>query len=193
MLLRLAEVSDSDSILNIYKPYILNTSVTFEYTVPSSENFRKRVESILSQYPYLVCEDDGNIVAYCYAARFKERAAFGWDCELSIYMKDEYKGRGIGKALYGAVIDICELMNLRNIYGLVVYPNEASEKLHERFGFQLEGVLKKTGYKFGEWLDVLLLVLHLGNDKEVTDIKYINEIEKSEIREILSRYQKNIR
>ncbi|MCC8097851.1 MAG: N-acetyltransferase family protein, partial [Eubacterium sp.] len=152
MIIRKARVEDSDSILEIYAPYILNTTITFEYTVPSSADFRRRVEKIISEYPYFVCEEGGEALGYCYGSRYMERAAFGWDMELSVYLKDKSKGRGIGKALYGAVIDTAELMNIKNLYGLIASPNPRSEKLHADLGFRLEAVMKKTGWKFCRWI-----------------------------------------
>ncbi len=192
MKLRMAKLTDSAEILDIYKPYILSTTVTFEYDVPTVADFTERVKNISSKYPYVVCEDDGRLLGYCYGTRFMQRAAFGLDAELSVYLKESARGRGIGTALYGAVIEILEEMNIRNMYGLIAYPNEASVKLHEEYGFNMAGVLKKTGYKFGRWIDLMYFERHIGDDKNVSGLKYIDEIDGKTIAHILTKYSKNL-
>lgn len=191
MRLRLAEPSDAENILEIYKPYILNTRITFEYDVPSAEDFRKRVEKICEKYPYILCERDGRLSGYCYASRFMERAAFGWDAELSVYLREEERGKGIGRVLYCAVIEILGLMNIRNIYGLIAYPNDASERLHRELGFKLQGVLEKTGYKLGEWTDLMYFCLRLdGDDKK--EVVPICDIDSEKIGRLLAEYEKKL-
>lgn len=192
MKLRLAQLNDTEKILEIYKPYILHTTVTFEYDVPSEEAFRERVNNIMEKYPYVVCEEKEEIVGYCYGARFKERAAFGYDAELSVYLKEDARNRGIGSALYGAVIEILELMNIRNIYGLVAYPNEVSVRLHKAFGFSLAGRLVKTGYKFGRWIDLMCFERHSGDDERVGDVVYINALDSRKVENILKKYSSDI-
>lgn len=188
MIIRKARAEDSDRILEIYAPYILNTTITFEYNVPSSADFRRRVEKIMSEYPYYVCEEEGEVLGYCYGSRYMERAAFGWDMELSVYLKDKAKGRGIGKALYGAVIDTAELMNVKNLYGLIAVPNPRSEGLHRDLGFRLETVMKKTGWKFGRWIDLLYLKKVLNPSAEPQLVKNVNDLDPAEIEKILNKY-----
>ena len=104
--IRLARLEDARALLSIYAPYVTGTSVTFEYEAPSLEEFTGRVKSILADYPYLVCERGGEIVGYAYAHRYKERAAYQWDAELSVYLNEMHHGRGVGRALYGALIEM---------------------------------------------------------------------------------------
>lgn len=151
---RLVQYHDVPAILHIYEPYVLETSITFEFTPPSLEEFLSRVRTISAEYPYLVCLDKGRIVGYAYAHRHMERAAYQWNAELSIYLEQGYHGRGIGRKLYSALIEILRLQNIRNVYGCVTSPNEKSERLHEALGFTKLGVFHNAGYKCGKWHDV---------------------------------------
>jgi phosphinothricin acetyltransferase len=151
---RLVQESDAEEILRIYEPYIKDTAITFEYEIPSIDEFRRRIAKISSVYPYIVCISDSKIVGYAYAGRQRERAAYQWNAELSVYVDQDFLRRGVGKALYRALIGVLQMQNIRSIYGCVTLPNENSEKLHEYFGFKKLGVYHSTGYKCGAWHDV---------------------------------------
>jgi phosphinothricin acetyltransferase len=153
--IRHAKTEDAQALLTIYAPYVTDTPVTFEYEVPSLGEFTGRIQSVSADYPYLVCERDGTPIGYAYAHRYKERAAYQWDAELSVYLSGESRGRGLGKAFYAALIEILRLQNIKNVYGCVLCPNESSERLHESFGFARVGVFHSTGYKCGAWRDVV--------------------------------------
>ncbi len=156
IIFRMVTEDDAESLLKIYSPYVKNTSITFEYEVPSLEDFRRRISDISRKYPYIVCEYDGNIIGYAYAHKFHERAAYQWNVELSVYIKEKFTGYGLGRSLYKVIIDILKLQNVRNIYSYVTSPNVSSEKLHEYFNFRKIGCFTNTGYKFGRWIDVTL-------------------------------------
>ncbi|MEA4932092.1 MAG: N-acetyltransferase family protein [Lawsonibacter sp.] len=153
MKLRLATPADSQALLNIYSQYI-NTSITFEYELPTREEFARRISSTLELYPYLVLEDHGRPVGYAYAHQLRERIAYQWSAELSIYLDADAAGRGTGKRLYTALMDLIRLQGVRTVYGVVTHPNSASERLHRSLGFVLRGIHRNTGYKNGAWLDV---------------------------------------
>lgn len=157
MKIRDAVLSDSDEILRIYEPYILNTPVTFEYEVPTAEDFKNRMLGITEKYPYLVAEDENGIAGYAYAHDFKERRGFGWDAELSVYLKIGMEKRGIGTALYKELIPRLKKMGVVNVYANIAYPNPGSIALHEKFGLKVEGILKNTAYKLGEWHDLVIM------------------------------------
>lgn len=154
MSIRFATADDAASLLAIYAQYI-DTAITFECTLPSEEEFAHRILEISSEYPYLVSEEDGRIVGYAYAHRLKEREAYQWDAELSVYLDRSFTSKGLGKRLYGLVIDILKLQGIKTVYGVVVVPNEKSERLHESLGFSRIGVYHNTGYKCGKWHDVV--------------------------------------
>lgn len=154
MKLRLALESDIQAILRIYAHYI-DTPITFEYELPTLQEFMNRWERISNQYPYIVCEEAGEVIAYAYASRQRERAAYQWNVELSIYVAPAYTARGIGKQLMSALLELLKLQKIRNVYGCITLPNDASVRLHESFGFQRIGIYHNTGFKCGAWYDVV--------------------------------------
>lgn len=163
MRIRRIQEEDIEAVLRIYEPYILETVVTFEYTVPTLKEFRKRVEKVTEKYPWYVCEQDGEIVGYAYASDFRTRTAFAWDCELSIYLKQGTEGQGFGTALYQTLLQRLTELGYVSVYGVICTPNESSEFLHKKFGFEEEGKLRRIGYKMGKWLDLSYQVKHLRN------------------------------
>lgn len=155
--MRLANVSDSKAILEIYAPYITDTAVSFETTVPSVDVFSLRIGEIAATYPFLVCEADGRIVGYAYASKHRERAAYLYDVDLSIYVLPEYHGTGIASNLYGCLFDLLGELGYKNAYAACTEPNTQSMGFHSKFGFTIIGTHRKTGYKFGQWYDVTWL------------------------------------
>lgn len=180
--IRFAKMEDVPRILEIYAPYVKDSVLTFEYEVPSCEDFEKRMQNIQSEYPFLVCEIDGIIVGYAYAHRHMERAAYQWNVELSVYVCEDNKKRSIGKALYTALLDILKLQNVRNAYSCITIPNPASIALHTSFGFHEIGIFRKTGYKFHKWQDVIWLgkVIH----EDVGEPEPICSIDKVDYKEL---------
>jgi phosphinothricin acetyltransferase len=157
LVIRMAVEGDAKAIVDIYRPYILNTAITFEYEEISVEDFIKRMKIVQEQFPWLVCEVDGEVVGYAYCAKFKERAAFAWDCECSVYIKESAHRMGIATALYTKLIELVKRQGYYNIYSLITYPHESSVALHKKFGFREVGIYKKTGYKMGQWWDLIVL------------------------------------
>lgn len=154
MKLRFATEEDVPALLAIYAHY-MPTGVTFEYALPSREEFAQRLAFISQTYPYLVLEDQGTVLGYAYAHRIAERAAYAWGAELSIYLHPSAVGRGLGKRLYQVLMELLQLQGVRTVYGLVASPNPASEGLHKSLGFELSGVQRNAGYKNGRWIDLL--------------------------------------
>ena len=163
MTLRIATVADTDAILAIYAPYITGSTATFETEIPSREIFRQRVEEILTTYPYLIAEEDGETVGYAYAHRESERAAYDWNVELSVYVRQERHGAGIGRRLYTALLTLLTLQGVQNAYVRIALPNPASEALHARMGFRRLAEHRDTGYKMGEWHTILYMERVLGD------------------------------
>lgn len=152
--LRLASSADSKAILDIYAPYIQNTSFTFETEVPSVEEFAERIRTYLITWPWLVCEIDGKIAGYAYATKYRERTAYQWCVESSIYLHDDFQKAGIGKALYSALFEILKRQGFNNVYAVINLPNEKSVAFHERCGFEYFATYEKVGYKLGKWKNV---------------------------------------
>ena len=153
--IRLARQADVDDLLAIYAPY-LSTTVTFEYVLPSREEFSRRIADVQARFPYLVLEEDGQPVGYAYAHPLGQRAAYQWSGELSIYLSPAAAGKGGGQPLYLALMELLRLQGMRTVYGVVTHPNPASEAFHAAMGFRLLGTQHNSGYKNGRWLDVAL-------------------------------------
>ena len=152
--IRLATVNDAAGILAIYAPYISNTSFTFETEVPSEKDFQKRIADYLINWPWLVCELDGVIAGYAYGAKYRERTAYQWCVESSIYIHDDFQKKNIGKALYEALIEILKHQGYRNVYAVINLPNDRSVSFHESCGFTYFATYEKVGYKLGKWKNV---------------------------------------
>ena len=151
---RLATPNDAAGILEIYAPYIANTSFTFETAVPPLIDFQKRISDYLINWPWLVCEIDGVIAGYAYGAKYRERVAYQWCVESSIYIHDDFLNHKIGKALYEALIEILKKQGYRNVYAVINLPNDRSVKFHESCGFSYFATYEKVGYKLGKWKNV---------------------------------------
>lgn len=185
MLIRFATVNDSREILKIYKQYI-DTPITFEYVLPTEEDFKERVKSIISQYPYLVYEEGGKIIGYAYASRYKERSAYQWGAELSIYIDSNFTSKGIGKILCLKLIELLKLQEVRTVYGCVTLPNEKSEKLQISLGFKKVGIYHNAGYKCDKWRDVAWFEKVIATcDKNPKDFISISKIQEDKILKIL--------
>ncbi len=161
MRLRLATPSDSETIREIYRPYVENTAITFETEVPTKEAFYQRVCSITDFFPYLLAEEGGEVIGYAYGHFCFERVAYRYNAELSVYVKHGYEHSGVGSALYAAIITLLRAQGFHTLYGIVTMPNDASEALHRRFGFREAARYIKQGYKLGEWRDVVWFELRL--------------------------------
>lgn len=185
---RLATEMDAAAILAVYAPYILETVITFEYDVPPVEEFAGRIRTIIKEYPYLVCELDGKVAAYAYGHRHMERAAYQWNAELSVYVDRDQVHRGMGKALYAAVMEILKLQNIQTVYGIVTSPNENSERLHDSMGFTHRALFPQMGYKFGKWLDVAWFEKNLGDHgHSMEPFLGINSVDEGQVRSILEQ------
>jgi phosphinothricin acetyltransferase len=175
--IRFADIKDAKDILDIYKPYINDTAITFEYDVPTLEEFERRITETRKTYPYLVFEENGNILGYAYAGAARERAAYQWTCELSIYIRYDMHGRGIGGKLYTKLFEYLKLQNIKIMYAVITTPNPQSVKFHEHFGFETIAVFRKCGYKLGEWRDVTWMELVVGGfESEPEPLLAINDI-----------------
>lgn len=169
VLIRTATVGDAEELLNIYAPYVKKTAISFEYEPPSVEEFRARMEHTLRGYPYLVAERDGALLGYAYTGAFAARAAYGWAAETTVYLREDSRGLGLGKQLYGALERISRAQNLLNLNACIACPEVEDEHLtansvrfHEHMGYRLVGKFHKCGYKFGTWYDMVWMEKILG-------------------------------
>lgn len=151
--IRLAQIDDASQLQAIYAPYC-DTPISFEAEPPTIDEFRGRIEKIIEQYPWLVLQSSGEILGYAYAARHRERAAYRWSVDATVYVKPGQHRRGVGRALYASLFAILPLQGYLNAYAGVTLPNPASVGLHLAMGFQPVGVYRQVGFKMGRWHDV---------------------------------------
>ena len=154
-MLRDAVLRDVRDMLEIYRPYILETAYTFEYDVPSLEEFEARVRKITGAFPWLVWEESGEILGYAYGSRAFERAAYQWDADLSIYLRRDCRGRGVGRQLYTELERRLQAQGYYVLYGLVTSANTGSCAFHEAMGYRAAMRLPSCGFKFGQWYDII--------------------------------------
>lgn len=155
MNIRIATAEDAKELLSIYKYYVENTTITFEYDTPTIEEFKNRIKNTLVNYPYIVAEKDNKIYGYTYTSAFKERRAYNWAVETSIYVDVDSSKQGIGRLLYNELERYLKLQNIINVNACITYPNEKSESFHEKFGYKTVAHFTKCGYKFGQWNDMI--------------------------------------
>lgn len=160
-LIRDALPGDIPEILAIYSEYILHSNFTFEYEVPTLEKFTERFLNITAWYPWIVCEIDGKVRGYAYGSRAFERIAYQWDADVTIYIDKDFHGRGIAKRLYQVLHGILKEQGYYNLYAVITAVNLPSVAFHRSAGYSDIGLFHKTGYKMGEWLDVLWMEKHL--------------------------------
>ena len=159
--IRVAEPQDATALRAIYKPYVEKTVITFEYAVPTVEEFSERISKTLQRYPYLVAEYKGAILGYAYTGPFVGRAAYDWGVETSIYLDENNKKMGLGKRLYAALEKISQAQHILNMNACIGYPQVEDEYLtknsvefHAHLGFRMVGIFHQCGYKFKRWYDM---------------------------------------
>ena len=162
-MIRFATEADLPAILDIYGPYILNTAISFEYTVPTLEEFTQRFLGITAQFPWLVWEEAGEILGYAYGSLPFTRAAYQWCASSSIYLRPDAQGRGIGKKLYDALEQILQRQGYRLLYAVITTANEASVAFHRAVGFREVATMPDCGYKFGRWYGTVWMEKQLHN------------------------------
>ena len=154
-MLRIATEGDVGEILDIYAPYILTTTITFEYTVPSREEFGDRFRRITARFPWLVYEEAGEILGYAYASAPFTRAAYGWCAEPTVYLRPEARGRGIAASLYTVLEEILFRQGYQALYALVCGENIQSRRFHEKQGYHITAEFPGIGFKMGRWLSLI--------------------------------------
>ena len=151
---RVATPGDAEQVRSIYGPVVRDTAISFETEVPTAERLAERIETTLRTLPWFVHEQDGEIMGYAYATQLRERAAYRWSVEVSVYVRPHARTSGVGRGLGNAVLDALTEQGYVNAFGIVALPNPGSVRLMESLGFFQVGVLRKAGYKLGAWHDV---------------------------------------
>ena len=172
LMIRFAKMEDAEELLALYTPYVTDTVITFEYEVPSLEEFKDRMRQTMRKYPYLVAEQNGEILGYSCAGAFKGRAAYDWAVETSIYVKHDKKGQKIGRALYDALEVQLRRQNIVNVNACIASPavedaylTRDSILFHEKLGYQMVGEFHQCGYKFDTWYNMVWMEKMIGEHK----------------------------
>ena len=151
---RCAERRDAEGILAIYGPIVRETAISFEVEPPTQEQMRERIESTLQRFPWLVCDSERGVEGYAYASRHRERAAYQWSADVSVYVAQDARRRGFARRLYKSLLGMLQDLGYYSALAGIALPNPASVSLHEAMGFQPIGVYRNIGYKLGAWHDV---------------------------------------
>lgn len=166
-------IEDAEELLQIYAPYVKETAISFEYEVPSVEEFVDRISLISSRYPYIKVVEDGKILGYAYSGSFKGRKAYDWSVETTIYVRQDCKRQGVGRKLYETLETSLKSMGVLNMNACIASPatldahlTDDSYHFHRRMGFTLVGRFHKSGYKFGTWYDMIWMEKMIGAHKE---------------------------
>lgn len=185
--LRAAAPEDAKSLLAIYAPYVINTAVSFEYEVPDVYEFIRRIKNTLTMYPYIVAVAGERIAGYAYASRFKEREAYSWSVETSVYVDQAVKGRGIGRQLYAKLEEILKYQGVLNMNACIAYPaakdehlTDGSFRFHQRMGFKLTGRFSQCACKFGTWYDMVWMEKLIGeHNKQPQSVMPFSQVRQS--------------
>lgn len=186
MKIRFATPDDAAQLLNIYAYYVENTAITFEWDVPSVEEFAQRIEKTKTFYPYIVAEDNGVIKGYAYASRFRVRKAYDWSVESSIYVHKDCRHQNVGSVLLAELERLLSLQGILNVNASITTsctPNDehitdASRRFHEKHGYRFVGEFQKSGFKFNRWYNMMWMEKIIGQHTECQPtIKNINDID----------------
>lgn len=170
-IIRIATVDDAQAMLELYRPYVLETAITFETHVPSLDDFTERVRRTLLRYPWIVAEDgQGDIVGYAYAGTFKNRSAYDWSVETSIYLRRDMRGHGLGRKLYEELECLLGKMGIKNLNACIAYTEReddpyltnGSVRFHGRMGYTMVGIFHDCGFKLGRWYSMVWMEKMLG-------------------------------
>jgi phosphinothricin acetyltransferase len=160
-IIRFATEQDAEQVLEIYAPFCEYSPVSFEVQPPTYDEMQQRIAKVLQKLPWLVCERDGEVLGYVYATPHRDRTAYQWAVDVSVYIHEAVRRSGVGRALYTSLFKILVLQGYYSAYAGVTLPNTASERLHKVMGFQFIGIYQGVGYKCGAWHDVVWYELSL--------------------------------
>lgn len=154
MVVRPATSVDAEAVAEIYAPYVRDTAISFETVAPDGGEMRRRIETTMEQFPWLVGDVDGRVVGYAYASAHRTREAYQWSADVSVYLDARWHGRGLGRTLYTDLFGRLVRQGYVNAYAGITLPNAKSVGLHEALGFTPVGTYRTVGFKLGAWRDV---------------------------------------
>jgi phosphinothricin acetyltransferase len=177
MRIRLATTDDAAAIATIYAPFVTDSVISFEVEAPDAAEMAARIDHKLPRFPWLVAEEGGAVIGYAYAGLHRERAAYAWSVEVSVYVADTARRRGVARRLYETLFGLLRRQGFRTAYAGITLPNPASVGFHEAMGFTPVGVYRNVGWKHGRWHDVGWWELPLGDDAPAVPLKGLDEID----------------
>ena len=189
---RAAAPEDAEQLLEIYTPFVISedsslSNVSFELAAPDVEEFRQRSQDISKQFPYLVGEVNGQILGYVYCHPYRERLAYQWAVEVTIYLAPAGQGKGLGRLLYETMEKLLCLQGVTMAYSCITVGNDHSIKMHEALGYRLIGTFTNSGYKNGQWLDTVWLEKQLQPcPKQPDNIKSWRELDPDAVAAVLT-------
>lgn len=152
--IRLARTDDAAAIAAIYAPYVLDTTISFEEDPPTAAQMAERIVATQATCPFILLEDQGEVVGYAYAGPHRARAAYRWSVDVTVYVAGHAHRRGVGRALYADLLDRLVKQGFHSAFAGIALPNDKSVGLHEALGFEHLGTYREVGFKFGRWHDV---------------------------------------
>lgn len=192
--IRVVTEQDAEEVAGIYEPIVAETHISFESTPPSPPEIADRIQSTLVEYPWLVCEYNERVTGYAYAGAHKERDAYQWGVDVSVYVAEDYRGHGVARGLYASLLELLRKQGFYTAYAVIALPNPASVGLHESLGFTQVGVYEKAGYKQGEWRDVghWERVLQSHSESPVPPVPFSEVLESDDLNGLLAHGEASI-
>ena len=186
MKIEMVSPTDAAELLEIYAPYVKETAISFEYDVPSVEEFKDRIENISAKYPYIkVLDDENKIIGYAYAGSFKARKAYDWSVETTVYVRRDCRRGGVGRKLYQVLEGMLKEMGILNMNACIAVPKKDDLHLtkdsllfHEKMGFSIVGTFHNCGYKFHTWYDMVWMEKMIGEHVENQPVVKFGNIRK---------------
>jgi len=155
LIIRPVATSDADFCLSLYSKYVVGSAVSFELEAPSLEEFSNRIDSISKRFPYLIAEENGSLLGYAYASAYRDRLAYQWNVEVSIYVEEDYKKSGVATRLYAELFSELKRIHICKAFAVIALPNEASVGFHHKMGFEKFATYENVGFKLNQWHNVL--------------------------------------
>ncbi|MCI5809863.1 MAG: N-acetyltransferase family protein [Oscillospiraceae bacterium] len=194
LVFRFANAEDALSCAEIYRPYVEKTSITFEYIPPDAGEIARRMKAYMPVFPWIVAEADGQIIGYAYASPQNVRKAYQWNADLTIYLREDTRGKGIGRLLYGCLLDVLVMQGYLKVIGIVTHPNPKSEALHQAMGFSVLAKWENAGYKLGRWYDVQWFAKQIAPvSNHPTSPVPINRLDQDEVKKIFEQYAARVK
>ena len=153
--IRPVKISDADFCLSLYSKHVVASAVSFELEAPSLEEFSNRIDSISKRFPYLIAEENGTLLGYTYASAYRDRLAYQWNVEVSIYVENQNKKSGVATKLYTELFSELKRIHICKAFAVIALPYDASVGFHHKMGFEKFATYKNVGFKLNEWHDVL--------------------------------------